>query len=250
MINFGKLILWFALFSDLCLGSVTGEQSPWFLEMETGPVWQSRNECRIPGDSGTLFSLKEFGGGPFLSGRIYAGYRWTEKSEFRILFAPLSFKGSKIIDSDILFQDKTFTAGYPLESLFRFNSYRLTYRYRIINEETWKIFIGFTAKIRDAEISLSQGVVNANKSDLGFVPLFHFRIIYQLSSLAYFDLDADALAAPQGRAEDVVLRLNYEIGPSIRANLGYRLLEGGADNSKVYTFSFLHFAVAGLQVDF
>ncbi|MFM8269264.1 MAG: hypothetical protein ACKN9V_03670, partial [Pseudomonadota bacterium] len=202
-----------------------------FLEMETGPVWQSRNDCRIPGNSGTLFSLKDFGKGPFLAGRIYAGYRWTEKSEFRLLFAPLSLKGQKVIDSPITFQDQTFVSGVLTESLFRFNSYRATYRYKILDTSDWKLWIGFTAKVRDAEISLSQASISAKKSDLGFVPLFHFRVIYQVSPKLALDLDGDALAAPQGRAEDIVFRLSYELKPSWRANIGYRLLEGGADNS-------------------
>lgn len=242
----------FVLMLTLLITSVSAFSSnnPWFVEMEAGPVWQTRNDCRIPGDTGTLFSLKDFGGGPFLAGRIYAGYRWTEKSEFRVLFAPLSLKGSKLLDSPISFQGQNFAAGNTTESLFRFNSYRMTYRYRIVDNETWKVWLGFTAKIRDAEIALTQGSLNAKKSDLGFVPLFHFRVNYQLSSLMTLDLDGDALAAPQGRAEDVVLRLMYQLAPNWRVNLGYRLLEGGADNSKVYTFSFLHYAVAGLQVDF
>jgi hypothetical protein len=31
---------------------------------------------------------------------------------------------------------------------------------------------------------------------------------------------------------------------------GYRILEGGADNDKVYTFSLFHHAVAGIVVRF
>jgi len=242
---------WLIAFLILSVPLFGIESKPsWFLQMEAGPVWQTRNDCRIPGDSGTFFSLKEFGGGPFLAGRIYAGYRWTKKSEFRLLFAPLSLKGSHVIDTNILFQDQTFVAGTLTESLFRFNSYRLTYRYKVLNDESWKVWLGFTAKIRDAEISLAQGALTAKKSDLGFVPLLHFRVNYQLGRGLIFDLEGDALAAPQGRAEDVILRLVYEVHPSWYVNVGYRILEGGADNSKVYTFSFLHYAVAGLQIDF
>jgi hypothetical protein len=31
---------------------------------------------------------------------------------------------------------------------------------------------------------------------------------------------------------------------------GYRILEGGADNDEVYTFSLFHYAVAGMAVRF
>ncbi|NBV49673.1 hypothetical protein EBR78_00485 [bacterium] len=131
----------------LLLVSVTGvvvaseqvqePQQRWFTEMEVGPVWQSRNDARIPGTTGTLFSIKEFGSGPFLAGRIYLGYRWTQKSEWRLLFAPLSLKGNRVLDAPISFQGTNFSAGAGTESLFKFNSYRLTYRYRIVEDPSF-----------------------------------------------------------------------------------------------------------------
>jgi hypothetical protein len=33
--------------------------------------------------------------------------------------------------------------------------------------------VGFTAKVRDAEISLTQETTSARKDDVGFVPLLH-----------------------------------------------------------------------------
>ena len=47
----------------------------------------------------------------------------------------------------------------------------------------------------------------------------------------------DALAAPQGRAEDVLAALTYGKSDKFRIKIGYRILEGGADNDEVYTFS-------------
>lgn len=229
---------------------LTSLAQAWFIEGELGPVWQSLNNVQIPGTTGTRFNLKDFGSGPFLAGRIYIGYDWTEKSEFRALFAPLSIRGSKTLTSDISFQDQVFTSGQTIQTLYRFNSYRMTYRYRLLKSPDWRFWIGFTAKVRDAEIALSRETVTASKKDLGFVPLLHFRLLYQASEKVSFDLEADALAAPQGRAEDIVLRTRYELAPGWIANLGYRILEGGADNDRVYAFAFLHYLVAGLEVRF
>jgi len=222
----------------------------WFVESELGPVWQSLNNVQIPGKTGTRFSLKDFGAGPYLAGRLYFGYDWTEKSEFRALYAPLSLRGNKTLNSDLSFQDQVFSAGQNVQSLYRFNSYRLTYRYRLLKSPDWRFWIGFTGKIRDAEIALSRDSLTTSKKDLGFVPLLHLRLLYQASEKISLDLEADALAAPQGRAEDVVLRARYELSPGLIANLGYRLLEGGADNDRVYTFAFLHYLVTGLEVRF
>jgi hypothetical protein len=48
----------------------------------------------------------------------------------------------------------------------------------------------------------------------------------------------------------VLLALMRDLGPSTRLFAGYRVLEGGADNDTVYTFSLFHYAVAGAELRF
>ena len=73
---------------------------------------------------------------------------------------------------------------------------------------------------------------------------------YQATDRFALELEADALAAPQGRAEDVSLKGVFRVSDRVDVDLGYRLLEGGADNDSVYTFAFFHYAVAGVRVRF
>ena len=54
---------------------------------------------------------------------------------------------------------------------------------------------------------------------------------------ALADAGGDALAAPQGRAEDVLLAPYVDLSERVRFRIGYRLLEGGADNDEVYNFA-------------
>ena len=42
------------------------------LQLESGNVWFSRNEVRIPGDDGTKFDLRDLTGDPYV--RFYATY--------------------------------------------------------------------------------------------------------------------------------------------------------------------------------
>lgn len=54
---------------------------------------------------------------------------------------------------------------------------------------------------------------------------------------------------PQGRAEDVFGGFAYQVvDERLALKLGYRLLEGGADVSSVYNFTYVHFANVGIQV--
>ncbi|MFZ1845950.1 MAG: hypothetical protein WAU12_03520, partial [Saprospiraceae bacterium] len=62
--------------------------------------------------------------------------------------------------------------------------------------------------------------------------------------------EGDALAAPQGRAEDVLLAVTYKFSDNLMTHLGYRILEGGADNDEVYNFSLIHYASVGVLYKF
>jgi NAD(P)-dependent dehydrogenase (short-subunit alcohol dehydrogenase family) len=48
----------------------------------------------------------------------------------------------------------------------------------------------------------------------------------------------------------VSLKGVWRLSDRVELDLGYRLLEGGADNDEVYTFAFFHYAVAGVRVRF
>ena len=148
------------------------------------------------------------------------------------------------------FNGTTFPAGTSLESTFRFNSYRLTYRYLLYDSPKFQFRAGVSAKVRDAAIRLEGGGQASENTDLGFVPLLSFSAIWFAHPSLRVVLDGDALAAPQGRAEDVLLATVAPLNDHVSLKAGYRILEGGADNDEVYTFSLFHYAVAGLVMTF
>lgn len=229
----------------------TVETSQFWIESEAGPVWQSRNEVQVPADSGTRFELTSLGRGPALAGRVYLGYRINNQHELRALYAPLTLNLDGTLDASTSFEGKTFAPGISTSASYTFNSYRLTYRYVFKDDESWTLRVGFTAKIRDAKIRLSQGAQSAETSNVGFVPLLHFSAVYHVSPEYVVNFDVDALAAPQGRAEDVAILAGYRPSSRLEYRLGYRTVEGGASGGgNVYTFAWLHYGVAGLRYDF
>lgn len=54
----------------------------------------------------------------------------------------------------------------------------------------------------------------------------------------------------QARAEDALLAVVRDIGASTKLFAGYLILEGGADNDEVYTFSLFHYFVCGVEARF
>jgi hypothetical protein len=154
------------------------------------------------------------------------------------------------LNRDIYFNGALFVGGVPMSALYRFDSYRLTYQYTWYNNERLKLGIGFTGKVRDASIRIDNGSVYSEKTNTGFVPLINFAVDWRLGPKLGFIFEGDALAAPQGRAEDLLVAIYGNLSNQIRIRLGYRVLEGGADNDEVYTFALVHYISGGVSWTF
>ncbi len=237
------------LLTSVFVGKIVNAQA--FIDVETGALFTGYNDVRISGDQGTLFSLKdEVQSETTAFIRIRANYTLKSRHTFSLLYAPLKTIGAGTVGEDVVYNGETFMANTTLNSTYKFNSYRLTYRYKIVDRPKLEFGLGFTAKIRDASIAISSPNLNTVKTNVGFVPIINFRLFYKHNEKLGLVFEGDALAAPQGRAEDIQLAATYKFNDNFDFRLGYRILEGGADNDEVYNFSLFHYAALGITYTF
>lgn len=221
-----------------------------FIDVESGVAFAGYNDVRIPSETGTMFSIsEETPSGLVPMFRIRAGYTFANRHTLYVLAAPLTAKGSGTISQDVDYQDTTFTEGSKLTSSYRFDSYRISYRWSFFKSDNLELGVGLTGKIRSADISLMDSTGYASRDDLGVVPLINFRAEWFFKDNFGILVDGDALVTPFGRAEDVNLALLYRYSPDTVFRIGYRVLEGGSDGGgDVYTFSLYNFITAGITV--
>ena len=236
------------------LGFVAAEaraQDRWRVDLENGAAISGYNDVGIPGNTGTRFSMTD-------DLKSDTEYFWRVRADFRLapkhvlsgLIAPLTINSSGKFNAPVDFAGATFAPGVPTDGTWTFNSYRVTYRYEPWRRDTWMLGFGVTAKVRDAVIRLESASTASEKTDLGVVPLINFKFERRLGNRATFLLEGDALAAPQGRAEDVFAGIVVDAGRNWSIKAGYRFLEGGADNDEVYTFASVHYVAAGVVFRF
>lgn len=234
----------------LCIG-LSNANAQALIDFETGIVSTGYNNVRIPGNQGTRFSLKDnLIPKPEFFYRIRLNYTIKSRHTISLLYAPLETKSEGSVANNILFEGVVFHANTKLTGTYKFNSYRLTYRYDIVKSPKLVFGLGFTAKIRDAKIALDSSGAVSEKTNVGFVPIINFRLLWNVNSKFGLLLYGDALAAPQGRAEDVLIAATYKLSENLRIRAGYRMLEGGADNDEVYNFALFHYASFGLSYIF
>jgi hypothetical protein len=238
----------FVLVMLMCVAvpSVSAQDvSGFVIDLEAGPVWQSRNDVQIPNtDAGTRFSLVDLAGkGPWPAVRLYLTWNINNRHSLRGLLAPLAYTETGLFTSLVDFAGKSYVPGAPVDGTYKFNSWRLGYRFRLLDRERLKLPVGFTAKIRDAKIELTQGSTTSKDTDVGFVPLIYLGVDWWFAKKWHLLFDFEGLAGGPGRAFDVALKLYYAINDHWGLSAGYRTLEGGADVESVYNFAWLHYAV-------
>ncbi len=221
------------------------------LEVESGAIWQSRNQIQIPDSAdGTRFALTDLQGhGPAVHRRVELTWNLNHRHSLRFVYAPIGFSGSGTFSTPVRFAGGTFTPGSAVDSDYKFDSYRLSYRYLIHESERWRWRIGATAFIRDAKVELRQAGRVATDSNVGFVPLLSAALEYAIAPRWTALIDFDGLVSTQGRAIDAAAKIRYDLSDAWYLSAGYRVFEGGVDND-TYAFGWYNFALLSLGVRF
>ena len=240
-----------AAFTSPALGQDLGWER-FSAELEVGPAWQSRNDVQIPNtEEGTRFSLVDLvGNGPYPAGRLYLTWNISERHSLRALLAPFSYTDLGVFEDSVDFAGETFAPDIATDATYKFNSWRLGYRYRLLRSDHFRWWIGFTAKIRDAKIRLEQPGTAAEDTDVGFVPLLNLGLEYRVAGRWYSLLDVDGLAGGPGRAIDGAVKIGYDLSRRWSLSVGYRTVEGGVDIEEVYNFAWFNYGLASVVFRF
>lgn len=224
------------------LSPALAADQPFRLHVELGATWQEKNKVQIPNDSeGTRFSLADVAGsGPWPAMRVEGTWDITDKHGLRFLVAPLSYSEKGRLDKETRFDGETFSPDTQVKAQYRFNSWRVGYRYHWFAREQWDLWVGGTLKVRDARVRLSQDNNSAQDDDVGLVPLLYLGGEYRLDDRWSIAADLDGLAGGPGRAIDLGIRLHCAMDDNWTFGLGYRTLEGGADTDDVYSFAWFN----------
>ena len=221
-----------------------------FINLESGVFFTNINDIRN-GNNGTLISLKndfKTPVSPFL--RLRFGYLSNGKNHFSLLYAPLKIVETGTLEKDILVDGKNFKANIPIEVVYKFNSYRFTYNRIIISKDNFKFGLGLSAKIRDAGVSFKNRELLSENFSIGFAPLMNLLANWDISKKMGVDFFGEFIATSKGRAIDLSLSGRYSFTKNLQGNIGYRLLEGGANGTYRYNFIQLHFIFVSLNYSF
>ena len=229
----------------------TREWERYGVEVEGGGIWQGNNDVGVPGTTGTRFSMAQLvGRGPDAYARLGLGYSFNPVHDLRFVWAPLSMSGTGALDQTTQFAGQTFAAGVPTTARYRLDSYQLTWRARVHEDETWDWHAGLSGRYVDGGADLSQAGLAANYSDGGFLPLLHLDGRARLSQNWSAVFDADAGGVSQRRMLDFTLQLRTFLDEDWELGVGYRGIQAWFESPEAFNQPWLHAALVSLSYRF
>jgi hypothetical protein len=225
------------------------------------------------GDDGTRFDYRDQGGQdvlfPFF--RLSTDLKFKGRHILVFLYQPLKLEGQTVLSEDVVLDGVTFPAETPLNSVYGFPFWRISYAYDFLRRKGDEVSLGFGLQIRNATITFNSadGTLRADRRDVGPVPLIKFRGRWGFDSGVWWGTEIDGIYAPVsvingsdsrivGALLDASLRVGYDFTDRISAFFNVRYLGGGAEGTESnptppsdgFTKNWLHFMTLSIGVEF
>jgi len=159
--------------------------------------------------------------------RMDGFYRFNDHHALGFAWYDVSFTGSRVLDRDITWGDITFPINSQVDSVLKFDIYKLNYQYSLFHNEKVELgaLIGLFVMHINAGIS-SNGLGGTNQAvtaplpvvglfaDYKFTPRFSIYYNYQLFSLDYDN-------KYKGSLSDFLLGLEYRLFRNVALGVAY-----------------------------
>ncbi len=194
----------------------------------------SRIDYVDEGGQGVLF--------PFQRYSINAAF--NERHSLVFLWQPLRLDTQVRLGRDLQIDGATFQEGQPVDMLYNFPFFRVSYLYDLSDRPDRELAIGPSVQLRNATITFQtlDGELRRERRDVGVVPILKLRGRQTTESGWFYGFEADGFYAPirylnvsdsdvLGAIWDVSLRAGSQITSDVDAFLNLRYLGGGADGT-------------------
>lgn len=111
----------------------------------------------------------------------------------------------------------------------RLDSYRLTWRYTLIDRPSWTARVGITGLSSESRWLNRAGGLRGLQPDASISPMLHASGAWRPTERFSLVAEFDGAGLTDRRIWDLGLSANYQISENWHAGIGYRLLDTGAE---------------------
>lgn len=201
------------------------------------------------GQAGTVFDFVTMGGQEILFPfeRYDVGLRLYRKHELRFLYQPLTIATEVSFKDAVTIDGITFPKGTPVDIVYGFPFYRLTYAYHFLGSRGPDLAAGLAVQLRNASIRFASkdGTLLSVGQNLGVVPALHLSGSLPVTEALSLGFEATGIYASsaiinganfsfEGSLLDASVRAVYEISSGLRPYLNVRFVGGSAQGTSQY----------------
>jgi hypothetical protein len=212
------------------------------------------------GQAGTVFDFVTMGGQEILFPfeRYDVGLRLYKNHEIRFLYQPLTAATEVTFKEAVTIDGITFPQGTPVDIVYGFPFYRLTYAYHFFGGKGPDLAAGVAVQLRNASIRFASKDGNASirfaskdgtllsvGQNLGVVPALHLSGSLPVTEALTLGFEATGIYASsaiingsnfsfEGSLLDASVRATYQISSGLRPYLNVRFVGGSAQGTSQY----------------
>lgn len=194
-------------------------------------------------ENGTYFNYVKDGGQNtlFPVSRLSLDLKLNQRSTFVFLYQPLRIQTTEILNNSIVVDSLVFPADTPMDFLYNFPFYRVSYLYDFDTNDLDELAVGLSLQIRNATITFASqdGELYRTQNDVGPVPIIKFRARKHYNSGFWMGTEIDGFYAPisylngsdtdvEGAILDASVRTGIKLPQNTEAFLNVRYIGGGA----------------------
>jgi hypothetical protein len=217
------------------------------LHAEVGFLGVVSHHIQLSRDGTDIDYLKDAGQNtlfPFL--RFSADVGFLKRHTMVLLYQPLDVATSQLAPRDLVVDHQVFKAGTPMDFLYGFSFWRLSYLYNFLWDRPGKeLAVGLSLQLRNARITFASkdGTQFRSNENIGPVPVLKVRARYTFENKLWLGTEIDGFYAGTpgfngsdnqfiGAILDASLRAGMELTPAVDVFLNARTILGGAVGSE------------------
>ncbi len=212
---------------------------------EFGPVVQDKNIIRSPNDGSTIIDLEALEAEFHMTARMTFERYFDSRHELQVWYGPMGMTDFASPTQPFTVGNVTFDPddgnGEIFDSNYRWWDLRGTWRYRLVDNEKWRVRAGVGLQYSVTEFEVEQramvpGPVNqsyrADESVLA--PVLHFAAAYNFNDRWSIETDFDGMTLGDEYYWNSALWLRYRASPLWDFSIGGRVIHGKLDRGSLF----------------
>lgn len=211
---------------------------------EFGPVVQDKNIVRAPNNGGTDIDLAALETEFHMTARMQFERYFNKKSEFVIWYGPMGMTDFDQPTQPFRVGDTIFDPSDPdavvFDSNYRWWDLRASYRYRLIDNDKWRVRVGAGLQYSSTDFEVEQrddaGVIvkSAHEEVHAILPVLHASAKFNFNERWAIEAEIDGMST--GKEDYINSGVYIRYQPTLLWDLSFggRLIHGTLDHDEMY----------------